>query len=248
MKEIFYELLLAFQFMTRIPISGLPYRSGALAGAAKFFPVVGLAIGLMAAAIHHLLAAHLERQLLAMVLLVFLILITGGLHEDGLADSADAFGGGRSKEQILSIMRDSRIGSYGAIAVTVSLLARFILLSNIASVRLPGVLIAASVLCRWTSLPLGFLLPYAQKDNGLGGHVAGRLRLSSVAWATLFAVGGVAAGLGRDSLGPWLTTILLTAVSALYFKMRIGGITGDCFGAANQITEIAIYFYGALRS
>jgi len=72
--------------------------------------------------------------------------------------------------------------------------------------------------------------------------------LSSVSWATLFAAGSVAAVLGRESLWPWLITIVLTAGSGFYFKHRIGGITGDCFGAANQITEIAIYFYGALRS
>jgi adenosylcobinamide-GDP ribazoletransferase len=127
-----------------------------------------------------------------------------------------------------------------------SLLARFTLISNIAPVRLPGILIAASVLSRWTSLPLGYLLPYARDGEGLGDHVAGRLPLSSVVWATLFAASGVAVAL-RDNLWPWLITVLLTTVSGLYFKRRIGGITGDCFGAANQITEIAIYFYGAVR-
>ena len=248
MKKTFQELLLAFQFLTRIPISGLPHRSGALARSARFFPVVGLAIGALAAAIGYLLAPHLQRQVLAMVLLASLVLITGALHEDGLADSADAFGGGWSKEEILSIMRDSRIGSFGAVAVALSLLSRFVLISNIAPARLPGILITASVLCRWTTLPLGFLLPYAREDSGLGEQVAGRLPWSSVAWGTLFAGGSVLAVMGRDSVWPWLTTIAITALSAAYFKSQIQGITGDCFGAANQITEIAIYFYGSLRS
>lgn len=239
---------MAFQFMTRIPIPTLPYREGALARAARFFPLVGLVIGLIAVAIDHLLAGRVAPQVLGMVLLTYLVLITGALHEDGLADTADAFGGRRSKEQILSIMRDSRIGSYGAIALTLSLLARFIFITDIPPLRLPQIVIAASVLCRWTSLPLGFLLPYAREDRGLGGQVAGRLPLSSIAWATLFAAVSVGAVLGRESVWPWAITILLTIGSALYFKRRIGGITGDCFGAANQITEIAIYFYGALRS
>ena len=248
MKNILHELLLAFQFMTRIPIRGLPHREDGLARAAKFFPVVGLVIGLVAAAIPHFLASHVDRRILALMLVLYFVLITGALHEDGLADSADAFGAGWSKEQILAIMRDSRIGSYGAIAVTLSLLSRFTLMSSIGSSRLPGILVAASVLCRWTSLPLAFLLPYAREDDGLGGCLASRLPFSSLVWATSAAVVSVAGALGRDSLVAWLITILLTGMSALYFKRRIGGITGDCFGATNQITEIAIYFYGALRS
>jgi len=248
MRKTFQEFLVACTFMTRIPIPAVPYKPGVLGCAAKFFPLVGLAIGLVAAAIHRLLSSHLQPQVLAVVLLTYLVLITGALHEDGLADAADAFGAGWSKTQILSIMRDSRIGSYGAVAVTLSLLARFALISNIASARLPEILIAASVLCRWTSLPLGFLLPYARKGEGLGDEVAGHLELSTVAWATLFAAISVGAVLGRGSLSLWLITISLTAISGLYFKHRIGGVTGDCFGAANQITEVAIYFYEVLRS
>ena len=248
MKEILFDFLRAMQFMTRFPIAGLPRRKGSLARAAKFFPVVGLAIGGIAAGIDQLLTPYMGREILALVLLTYLVLITGALHEDGLADAVDAFGAGWSREQILSIMRDSRIGTYGAVSVTLSLLARFLLISKIAPFRLPGVLICASVLCRWTALPLGFLLPNARLDGGLGGCIAGRLPLSSLAWGTLFAAVSVAAVLGGASLWPWLITILLTAASALYFKRRIGGITGDCFGAANQITEIVIYLYGALRS
>jgi adenosylcobinamide-GDP ribazoletransferase len=240
------ELLLAFQFMTRIPISGLPHERHGLARAAKFFPVVGLAIGLVAAGIERALAARVQPQVLALVLIVYLVLITGALHEDGLADAADGFGGGWTKEKILLIMRDTRIGSFGAVAVTLSLLSRFVLISNTSAATLPGLLVASSVLCRWTSLPLGFCLPYAREGRGLGDEVAGRMPLSSLLWGTGFAVLSVAAALGLRSLSPWLIALLITAASGLYFKSQIQGVTGDCFGATNQITEIAIYFYGAL--
>jgi adenosylcobinamide-GDP ribazoletransferase len=239
------ELLLAFQFMTRIPISGLPREPRALARAAKFFPVVGLAVGLIGIAIYRALVARMQPQLVALVLLVYLVLITGALHEDGLADAADGFGGGWTKEKILLIMRDSRIGSFGAVAVTLSLLSRFILISNTPPARLPGFLIASSVLCRWTALPLGFWLPYARDDQGLGGAVAGRMPLGSLLWGTAFAVLSVAGALGLGSLLPCLIALVITAASGLYFRHHIQGVTGDCFGAANQITEIAIYFYGA---
>lgn len=246
MRKTVNELLLAFQFMTRIPISGLPRERHALARAAKFFPIVGLAIGLIAVAIQRVLVARIQPQLLALLLITYLVLITGALHEDGLADAADGFGGGWTKEKILMIMRDSRIGSFGAVAVTLSLLSRFVLISNASPARLAGFLVASSVLCRWTALPLGFWLPYAREDQGLGGAIAGRLPLPSLLWGTGFAVLSVAAVLGLGSLLPWLITLLITAVSGFYFKRHIQGVTGDCFGATNQITEIAIYFYGAL--
>lgn len=246
MRRTLNEFLLAFQFMTRIPISGLPHEPNGLARAAKFFPVVGLAIGLIAVAIQRALAFRLQPQVLTLVLLIYLVLITGALHEDGLADAADGFGAGWTKEKILLIMRDSRIGSFGGVAVTLSLLTRFILISNTSPARLPGLLVASSVLCRWTSLPLGFWLPYAREDHGLGGAVAGRLPLSSLVWGTAFAVLSVAAVLGVGSLFPWLIALLITAATGLYFRHHIQGVTGDCFGATNQITEIAVYFYGSL--
>jgi adenosylcobinamide-GDP ribazoletransferase len=232
--------------MTRIPIRGLSLERHALARAAKFFPVVGLAIGLIAVAIQRALAARVQPQVLTLTLVIYLVLITGALHEDGLADAADGFGAGWTKEKILLIMRDSRIGSFGAVAIALSLLSRFILMSSTSPARLPGFLVASNVLCRWTSLPLGFWLPYARKDQGLGSAVAGRLPLSSLLWGTGFAALSVAAALGVGCLVPWLITLVVTAASGLYFKHHIQGVTGDCFGATNQIAEVAIYFYGAL--
>jgi len=246
MRKTLNELLLAFQFMTRIPIRGLSLERHALARAAKFFPVVGLAIGLIAVAIQRALAARVQPQVLTLTLVIYLVLITGALHEDGLADAADGFGAGWTKEKILLIMRDSRIGSFGAVAIALSLLSRFILMSSTSPARLPGFLVASNVLCRWTSLPLGFWLPYARKDQGLGSAVAGRLPLSSLLWGTGFAALSVAAALGVGCLVPWLITLVVTAASGLYFKHHIQGVTGDCFGATNQIAEVAIYFYGAL--
>jgi len=245
LRKTLNELLLAFQFMTRIPISGLPREPHALARAAKFFPVVGLGIGLIAATIQRVLAGRVQPQVLALVLIAYLVLITGALHEDGLADAADGFGGGWTKEKILTIMRDSRIGSFGAVAVTLSLLSRFILISNTSPARLPGFLVASCVLCRWTALPLSFWLPYAREDQGLGRAVAGQMPRSSLLWGTSFAVISVAGALGFGSFLPWLITLLITGASGLYFMRHIQGVTGDCFGATSQITEIAIYFCGA---
>src|SRR5262249_37922749 len=144
------------------------------------------------------------------------------------------------------IMRDSRIGTFGAVAVALSLLSRFVLISNTSQARLPGFLVAASVLCRWTSLPLGFFLPYAREEKGLGASVAGKLPLSSLAWGTVFALGSVAVAMRRSALVACLIALAITVTSGLYFKRHIQGVTGDCFGATNQLTEVAIYFYAAV--
>src|SRR6266852_2413270 len=126
------DLLSAFQFMTRLPLPSVSSEPKPLSRTAKFFPVVGLVIGLGAAALQRVLSGHVSRSILAITILTYLVLITGALHEDGLADAADGFGGGWTRDRILLIMRDSRVGVFGVIALTVSLLARYVLLSELA--------------------------------------------------------------------------------------------------------------------
>jgi adenosylcobinamide-GDP ribazoletransferase len=166
------ELLVAFQFLTRLPISSIPYQPDSLSRSAKFFPVVGLVIGLGASVLQHFLGPHLNQALVALLILTFLVLITGGLHEDGLADTVDAFGGGWNREQVLTILRDSRIGSFGALALVISVLARFLLLSIIPVNRFTALVVSAHVLCRWTTLPLSYFLPPARASDGQGARIA----------------------------------------------------------------------------
>src|SRR5947208_11166798 len=123
--RVLRDLVLAFQFLTRIPFPGNAHAKGSLSRSAKFFPVVGMVIALGAAGLHRVFSGHLAPAIVAVLVLAYLVLITGGFHEDGLADAADGFGGGWKKEKILEIMRDSRIGSFGALAITLSLLARY---------------------------------------------------------------------------------------------------------------------------
>src|SRR5580698_3056486 len=131
MKRWVEELQVAFQFLTRLPISRIAYHPDSLSRSAKFFPVVGLVIGVGASVLQHMLAPHLHRMLVALLILTFLVLITGGLHEDALADTADAFGGGWNREQVLTILKDSRIGSFGTLAIVFSVALRLLLLPNL---------------------------------------------------------------------------------------------------------------------
>jgi len=244
MNRVFHDIAAAFQFLTRLPLNRLAYKPDALIRAAKFFPLIGLAVGAAAAGIYHLLSPHLPTAIVALLIVLFTTLVTGGLHEDGLADAADAFGGGWNRQQTLEIMKDSRIGSYGALAIAFSVASRVLLLTYIPSSIVARYVIAAEVLCRWTILPLGAALPGARKNEDQGGRIAGQVSFVSLAVGTLIALGTVGYLL-RISMGkPVAAASVVTLLSGLYYKHRIGGITGDCFGATCQLTLIAVYFCG----
>jgi adenosylcobinamide-GDP ribazoletransferase len=180
----------------------------------------------------------------ALLVLTFLVLITGGFHEDGLADTADAFGGGWNREQALTILRDSRIGSFGALALVLSVLARFLLLSILPANRFTALVVSAHVLCRWTTLPLSYFLRSARESDGQGARIAQKISPTSFLIGTLLTFAIVLYLMRRAFWIPALVALVITTLSGLYYFRRIGGVTGDCFGATNQLTEIAVYFCG----
>jgi adenosylcobinamide-GDP ribazoletransferase len=234
--------------MTRLPVSrGIRYSPDALAKSAVFFPAIGLLVGAGGAALYLLLSPHASRDVIVVLILVYLVMVTGGLHEDALGDAADGFGGGWEKDRVLAIMRDSRIGSFGTIAITLGLLARFVFLTNLAPGRFIGFFIAGQVLGRWTALPLAFFLPSARDTQaGQGKLIAHRVTAVSFAAATILALAIVAIALRTAALPASLVAATVAAVSGFYYWRRIGGITGDCLGATNQLAEIAIYLMGAV--
>ena len=238
------EVLVAFQFLTRIPLPSATFEADSLSRATKFFPLVGLVVGSGAALLQKLLLPHLGRPLVAAVVLIYLVLITGCLHEDGLADTADGFGGGWTREQILHILKDSRIGSYGATALVLSLLIRYLLLTSLPMEHFAAYIISAHVLCRWSSLPLSYLLPPARDQDGQGARIARLTSLSSLMFGSVFSFAIVVFALRWSAIAPLLLSALVVALSGWLYFRKIGGITGDCFGATNQLTEIAVYFCG----
>jgi adenosylcobinamide-GDP ribazoletransferase len=238
------DLLSAIQFLTRMPLPSIDYRQDSLSGSVKFFPFVGALIGGAAALLSRVSVQHLPRLASAFMVLIFLVLITGALHEDGLADAADGFGGGHIREKILLIMRDSRIGSYGATALCLSLVGRLILISSLPLDHIARYLIVANVLCRWTILPLSYFLPPARDGEGQGARIARLTTRFSLIIGTIFAVAFSSILLRWQAFVPLAIAILITFVSGRFYSRRIGGITGDCFGATTQITEMVIYMCG----
>jgi adenosylcobinamide-GDP ribazoletransferase len=247
MSRIFHDVAAAFQFLTRLPLPRLSYQTDSLSRTAKFFPLVGLALGGAVAGIYFLLSPHLPPLIVALAIVLFSALATGGMHEDGLADVADAFGGGWNKQKTLEIMRDSCIGSYGALAIVFSIAARVLLLANLPSENFVQYAIAAEVISRWTVLPLGMALPAARKEAGLGTHFARQISGLSLAVGTLLMLAIVGYCLRVSMWTPVVAASIVTLLSGLYYKRRIDGVTGDCFGATIQLSLIAVYFCGVWR-
>jgi adenosylcobinamide-GDP ribazoletransferase len=244
MKRTFKDLVVAFQFLSRLPVPNLKFDSESLSRAVKFFPVVGLLIGVAASWLQRLLAPHLSRTLMAIVVLIFLVLVTGALHEDGLADAVDGFGGGWTRERMLTIMRDSKIGAYGAIAIALSLMARVLLLSSLPLNRFTPYVVSAHVLCRWTALPLSYFVQPARPQEGQGARIARRTSLGSLMIGTGMTIVIVGFFMRTGGWTPIVVAVVVTALSGFYYWKRLGGVTGDCFGATTQLTEIAVYFCG----
>lgn len=237
------ELVAAFMLLTRLPVGWIgPARpDDAFAGAVWAYPIVGAAVGAIGAGVYVLgIRIGLPVSFAAVCALGATILATGGLHEDALADTADGFGGGRSRGQKLEIMHDSRVGSFGVLALVLSVAARG---TAIASIAVPGkvamALIGGGSLARGAMLVLILLLAPARADGlGAGLRATGKLRL---------LVGLVLSGMGAFFLLPYRVAAGATAVALLAALglgvlawRQIGGYTGDVLGATEVTAECAV--------
>ena len=244
MKALLQEVRLfwtALTLLTRLPAPALAgFQPDWLGRSVAWFPFVGLIVGLLAAGTYVLAAFFWPDPVPAVIALAVAALATGGFHEDGWADVFDALGAGGSRERMLEIMKDSRIGSTGALALLLLIAAKLAALAALPTSEVPAALIAAHILSRWTSLPLLRWLPAARSEGGLAtsliGHVTEGRFLSGTLIALLLAV----AALRQDALSPILVTVLTTALAGLFFRKRLGGVTGDCLGATQQLAELAI--------
>lgn len=244
------DFFAAVQFLTRIPVPEIAHDADSLAHSAKFFPIVGLLLGLLASLLHFVLVRHLPGIIAALFVVAFLVLITGALHEDAIADAADGFGGGWSSDQVLLIFRDSRIGSYGATALFLTLIARVCLIAALPASKACGFLIAAIVLSRWSILPLSFYLPSARSRDMEAPNIGQGARLAKLTSRASFIAGSLTSFVivvtaVRWHAGAAIAASAFVAVFAgIYFRRRIGGVTGDCFGATIQLVEIAVLLTG----
>jgi len=235
------RFFIAIQFLTRLPVARTLNSSETDIGkAAAFFPLVGVIVGGGAALVFLGLQRILPLPASVFCAIVFAAFITNGFHEDGLADSFDGFGGGWKKDRVLEIMRDSRIGTYGTLALIFVILGKFNFLSVLPQGQIWRWLMVAHTASRWTILPLCAYLPYARAE-GQGKLVAKQVGILEIIVGTVTLLLVLILLPRQAALVALLATSLVTLLSGLYFRARLQGITGDCLGAANQLTEVGLY-------
>ena len=233
----------AVRFFTRLPVPAwVGHSSEALNRSARYFPAVGLLIGGIGALVY-VVATYLWPQPVAVLLaMVATIHATGAFHEDGLADMVDGLGGGWEKMRILEIMKDSRVGSYGVVAMVLVLLGKFTLLNSLDGALVPYALLAGHAVSRFCSTSLLATMDYVREDLlAKAKPLATRISGGETLVALLFVVVSLAWLPTEKALAGCVLAALATLWLAAKFKRWLGGYTGDCLGATQQVSEIAFY-------
>lgn len=241
--ELFFT---ALGFFTRLPVPAwVPWSPERLNHAARYFPLVGWVVGAIGALSYLALALLLPPALAVILSMAVTIRATGAFHEDGWADSCDGLGGGWSRAQVLTIMKDSRIGSYGTVGMVLMLAAKVVALIELGAHGEPAVAVALLVahpLSRLASTSLIHLLPYVRDDESSKSKpLARRLSAPELAIAGAFGLLPLALLAPLEALCATGATIAVTAWAARVFLRRLGGYTGDLLGATQQVTELACY-------
>jgi adenosylcobinamide-GDP ribazoletransferase len=248
--------LIATQFLTRLPIAtptGLQLTS--LAHSARYFPLVGVLIGTINVGVWWLCRHWLPSGISIGLMLAVSLLVTGALHEDGFADACDGFGGGTTPQQVLTIMKDSRIGAYGAIGMFWLLGLKWLTLAAVPELQFPILVITAHMVSRWCATGLIWALRYVRLDEGKAKAFADHLSgsgwvLSGLIGAAPICVLAVArsntafTSVGAACAAATLAAVVSAGLVGTYCRMRIGGYTGDCLGAVQQLSELAFLLIG----
>ena len=232
------SFLLAIQFLTVIPLRIKKISEQNLAKATLYFPLAGLLIGLVLSEINlGLFILNLPSFTVSIILIVSLIGLTGGMHLDGLSDSADAFFSGKPKEEMLRVMRDPHIGVMGVLSIICVILLKVSLLESVSAPEKAGALLLMCVLSRWSAVLAMFLFPYARQEGKAGVFIRGMT-------LKIFLISLISAVIFSFIIWQVKGMILLIIVSGCAYlagrftSKKIGGITGDTLGATIELTEI----------
>jgi adenosylcobinamide-GDP ribazoletransferase len=251
-------LCVATQFLTRLPTPRLrEFDPSWLSQSARYFPLIGVLIGLVNLLIWWAASLRLPAAVAIGLMMAVSMLLTGAFHEDGFADACDGLGGGSSRERVLAIMKDSRIGAFGAIGLFLMLGLKWTTLAALPSALFVASVVASHMLSRWYAIGLIAFLPYVREDaDAKAKSFAGTLSVGS--WILSGALGGLGlvpltwayarSGAPLDwaalAAGAGAAAAIALATS-LYLRRRIGGYTGDCLGAVQQLAELG-FLLGAL--
>jgi adenosylcobinamide-GDP ribazoletransferase len=235
-------LLTAVQYFTRIRVPAwVGHAQEQLAGAVRYFPAIGLIVGASGAATLWLAAQVLPAPLPAILATVVTVLMTGAIHEDGLADTCDGLGGGATRERALEIMKDPRIGAFGAIGLMLTLLLKIAALSLLPVWTALAALLAAHAFSRFCAVLFSFAGRYVgSAEQSRAAPVVRQVKSGDVVIAALFGLPALVL-CGRAAIVAVIVALALLALLFRWCVQRIGGYTGDTLGAAQQITETGFY-------
>jgi len=233
------SFLAAWQFLTSLPVRR-EFTPEQLGRATTWFPLVGLLLGMMLAVLYWLLDFVLPTAIGNALVIIVLVALTGALHLDGLADTCDGLAGYRTREERLAVMRDSRTGAFGVVGIVLVLLAKYVSLNSLPELTISA-LVFMPVVSRWAMVYAIFAFPYARPE-GLGMAYKRATRWPQFTMATVITIAiavlmyPIFSILGLLLLpGVWI----ITTAMALYLKHKLGGLTGDCYGAINEVAEVA---------
>ena len=238
---------IALQFFTRLPIPAwVGFEASWLQHASRYFPLVGVVVAALAAAVYAAAALVLPAPVAAVLSTAASIYITGAFHEDGFADTCDGLGGGMTKERALEIMKDSRVGAYGAIGIVCMLATKLSALALLPPQLAVAALCVAHPVSRLAATALIWKLDYV-RGEGKAKPLAQQMTGTEFAIAALTCALPAAGVLGAGWMTPAALSaaVLASAAAALWlgrlFVRRLGGYTGDCLGAVQQLAEALVY-------
>ncbi len=230
------QLILMIQFFTRVPISiQVPASDSDFAKGVKWLPLVGLLIGGILAGSHMLCAPYFNAFTLAVGMVFLEVFLSGGLHLDGLADSFDGLYSNRGKERILEIMKDSRIGSNGALALIAVLLFKIALLTNLEADQRTIALLLMPVISRF-GIAFGSYISVYARENGMGQFFIGNISTPQILATTCMTV--LVLMIYVKSLIVFAVALVFNIFYVRHVKRIIGGMTGDTLGAMIELTEL----------
>lgn len=235
------KLILMIQFFTRIPINmEIDIKEDDFSTAIVYFPIIGLIISIVNV-LTYLLFSEISTGLLAVVMVVLVsVLITGAFHVDGLADTCDGIFSARKKDRMLEIMKDSRLGTNGAVAIFFDLMLRIALLSSLSETQIIKVILVTPIISKTMVAVLAYISP--KRENGLGGLFVGKVTKKNAIIALLICVISSFLISGYMALIIILLNVVLIIIYRNYILSKLGVITGDILGAANEISEIFVLF------
>lgn len=240
MKNLPYTFLAAVISFTRFPIKCSSLTSLHFKQAHYFLPLIGVCIGLAVAAIYWLTGFIVKPDTAILIALISGILLTGAIHEDGFADCCDGFGGGNTAETILTIMKDSRLGTYGVLGLISLLSIKYALFCNLLPASLMVAFITIAAMARLCPLWVMYFTPALNTTNAkmsaeLHHDIYPLLLTTTISFVCLFALQSlqVVALLA-------FTLLVCSSLCSLYFRKKLGGYNGDCLGASEQIAEIML--------